>query len=84
MINRVENQPFMPEIPRQVRFIKKVLRDGQSRLTIASADFAFSPVAEIISQPEQSLRGNDRGGTVHGFVRVERVGGSVQIILQPA
>ena len=81
MINGVENQTLMLRIGRQVGFIEQSLRNHQRRLAIARALFGIA-LLKIIAQSQQSLRADGRGGTIHRFEIVERVGGFVQPITQ--
>src|SRR5437868_4853310 len=80
MINRVEQQPLMLGIGREIWLTKKCVRDTQAGLPIFCAALLIALRQHIISQPNKPLRRNCGRRTIYGFPSVEWIRPFVWII----
>src|SRR5690625_6437232 len=70
VIDRMEKQSLMIFAGTQVRFIQKRTRHRQSCLPIAFAILSLPFFSEVVTESQQPLGTNGRGGAVYRFVRI--------------
>jgi hypothetical protein len=63
----------------KIRFVKKCIGNGQSRLPIPAAGFKVTAANEVLSESQESLGGNDGGRTIDRLPWVERVCRSLKV-----
>src|SRR5208283_5536798 len=77
MVNAMKDQTLMLRIRAQIRLVEQRIQNGQPGLPVGLAAFA-----EIMAEPQQSLRGNRRRRTIDGLKLVERLGRAIKIVAE--
>src|SRR5690606_18606974 len=75
VVDRVQYQPLVGGVGRQVRLVEQGRGDREPGLPVPPAVVAVDP--QVVAQAQQPLGGDRGGGGVHRLVPVVRVGGPV-------